>query len=60
MTNPETLEVVHPTPASAAFSWEDPFLLEEQLTEDERAIRDTARAFAQERLLPGIFVAYAQ
>jgi glutaryl-CoA dehydrogenase len=60
MTNPETLEVVRPTPASAAFSWEDPFLLEEQLTEDERAIRDTARAFAQEQLLPGIVEAYAQ
>ncbi|GJE44856.1 acyl-CoA dehydrogenase [Methylobacterium soli] len=60
MTNPETLEVVRPTPASAAFSWEDPFLLEEQLTEDERAIRDTARAFAQEQLLPGIVEAYTQ
>ena len=60
MTNPETLEVVRPIPASAAFSWEDPFLLDDQLTEDERAIRDTARAFAQEQLLPGIVEAYAQ
>ena len=31
----------------AAFNWEDPFLLDDQLTEDERAIRDTARAYAQ-------------
>ena len=28
----------------AAFKWDDPFLLDEQLTEDERMIRDTARA----------------
>ena len=34
-------------PAPAAFSWDDPFLLDEQLTEDERMIRDTARAYAQ-------------
>ena len=36
----------------ASFQWEDPFFLESQLTEDERAVRDTAQAFAQERLLP--------
>ena len=60
MTNPETLEVVRLIPASAAFSWDDPFLLDEQLTEEERMIRDTARAFAQEQLLPGIIEAYAQ
>ncbi len=33
------------------FDWEDPFLLEDQLGDDERLIRDTARSFAQERLL---------
>jgi glutaryl-CoA dehydrogenase len=36
------------------FQWDDPFLLEEQLTEDERQIRDTARAYAQEKLMPRI------
>ena len=46
-------------PASASFVWEDPFLLEDQLTEDERAIRDVAQSFAQEQLLPGIVEAYA-
>ena len=60
MTNPEVLEVARPTPASANFVWEDPFLLEDQLTDDERMIRDTARDFAQERLLPGIVEAYAR
>jgi len=29
------------------FQWDDPFMLDEQLTEDERMIRDTARAYAQ-------------
>ncbi len=45
--------------AVAPFSWEDPFLLEEQLTEDERMIRDIARRFAQEKLLPRVTDAYA-
>jgi glutaryl-CoA dehydrogenase len=34
--------------------WEDPFDLNSQLTDEERMVRDAARAFAQERLLPGI------
>ncbi|GBU17892.1 MULTISPECIES: acyl-CoA dehydrogenase [Methylobacterium] len=42
------------------FDWADPFRLESQLTEEERAIRDAARAFARERLLPGIVEAYAE
>jgi len=41
------------------FVWEDPFLLDDQLTEDERLIRDTARQFAQEKLQPRIIEAYA-
>jgi hypothetical protein len=32
------------------FRWDDPFLLEQQLTEEERLIRDTARQCAQEKL----------
>lgn len=35
-----------------AFDWEDAFCLESQLEADERIVRDAARAFAQERLLP--------
>jgi glutaryl-CoA dehydrogenase len=34
----------------AAFAWDDPFLLEEQLTDEERMIRDSAREYAQDRL----------
>ncbi|MBI2294779.1 MAG: acyl-CoA dehydrogenase [Betaproteobacteria bacterium] len=36
------------------FVWDDPFLLEEQLTAEERLIRDTARQYAQEKLAPRI------
>lgn len=36
------------------FRWEDPLLVEESLTEDERLIRDTARAWAQEKLMPRV------
>ncbi|UFM67482.1 acyl-CoA dehydrogenase (plasmid) [Paracoccus sp. MA] len=40
------------------FSWSDPFLLEDQLTEEERMIRDTAAAFAADRLAPRVEAAY--
>ena len=46
--------------AKAAFVWEDPFLLEEQLSEDERLVRDAARAYAQDKLLPRVVAAFAQ
>ena len=49
----------HTASKAAAFQWDDAFLLDEQLTEDERLIRDTARAFAQEKLLPRVVEAYA-
>jgi glutaryl-CoA dehydrogenase len=39
--------------------WDDPFLLEDELTGDERLIRDTARAYAQEKLQPRVIEAYA-
>ena len=42
----------------AAFTWDDPFLLDGQLTDDERMIRDTARAYAQDRLMPRVEDAY--
>ena len=44
----------------AAFSWEDPFLIEDQLSGEERAIRDTARAYAQEKLLTRVIEAYTE
>ena len=39
------------------FDWADPFMLGDQLTEDERLILNTARSFAQDRLMPGIIEA---
>ena len=44
---------------AAPFQWDDAFLLDDQLTEDERMIRDTARAYAQEKLQPRVLQAYA-
>ena len=41
-------------PAAAVFRWEDPFLLDDQLTEDEHLVRDSARSYAQARLMPRI------
>ncbi len=40
------------------FQWDDPLLLEEQLSESERLVRDTARSFAQETLMPRILDAF--
>ncbi len=34
------------------FSWSDPFLLDQQLSDEERQVRDAAHAYCQERLLP--------
>jgi glutaryl-CoA dehydrogenase len=39
------------------FDWADPLLLDEQLTEEERMIRDSARSYAQEKLMPRILEA---
>src|SRR5688500_15174909 len=40
--------------AAARFQWEDPLLLEDQLTEDERMVRDSARAYAQAKRMPRV------
>lgn len=41
------------------FDWADPFLLDDQLSDDERMIRNTARAYADDRLAPRIVEAFA-
>ena len=38
--------------AKASFSWSDPFRLDDQLTDDERQVREAAHAYCQEKLLP--------
>jgi len=40
------------------FNWEDPFLLDAQLTEDERMVREAARAYCQEKLEPRVLEAF--
>jgi len=41
-----------------SFHWEDPFLLETQLTEEERMVRDAAHAYCQEKLEPRVLDAF--
>jgi glutaryl-CoA dehydrogenase len=45
-------------PAKPQFAWEDPLLIEEQLTEEERMVRDSARAYAQDKLMPRVLEAH--
>jgi glutaryl-CoA dehydrogenase len=44
----------------AAFDWADPLDLEGELTEEERMVRDTARAYAEEKLFPRVLTAYRE
>ena len=53
MNAPDRVQSVKPT-----FKWDDPLLLDEQLTEEERIVRDTAHGYAQEKLLPRITHAF--
>ena len=41
-----------------SFQWDDPLLLDQQLTDEERMIRDTARAYAQDKLAPRVLEAF--
>jgi glutaryl-CoA dehydrogenase len=54
MNAPERLK----TPPKASFVWDDPLLLTEQLSEEERMVRDTAYAYAQEKLYPRVTEAF--
>ena len=42
----------------SAFQWEDPLGIEHDLSEEERMVRDTARGFAQDTLMPRVVEAY--
>ncbi len=46
------------TTHNARFHWDDPLLLDQQLSDDERAIRDAARAYCQDKLLPRVQLAF--
>ena len=45
-------------PDLSSFDWEDAFRLEDQLTEDERMLRDAARTYAQKALQPRVIEAF--
>jgi len=47
-------------PARPVFDWQDPLLLEAELSEDERMVRDSARAFAQDKLMPRVRMAFRE
>jgi glutaryl-CoA dehydrogenase len=49
MNAPDTIATRQP-----AFTWDDPLLLDAQLTGEERMVRDAARAYAQQRLMPRV------
>src|SRR5438105_4133909 len=42
------------TPSEPPFQWEDPLLLDDSLSDDERMVRDTAQAYCQEKLMPRV------
>src|SRR5260370_30362737 len=42
------------------FNWEDPLGLDADLTEEERMVRDSARAFCQEKLMPRVRLAWRE
>jgi len=44
--------------ARAKFAWDDPLLLDQQLSEDERMVRDAARKYCQEKLAPRVLEAF--
>ena len=46
------------SPSLSSFQWDDPFMLENQLTEEERMLRDAAHAYAQDRLMPRVTEAF--
>ncbi len=45
-------------PGRPTFQWQDPFLLDQQLSTEERMVRDSAREYCQERLMPRILEAH--
>jgi len=53
MNAPDRIHDVKPT-----FKWDDPLLIDEQLTEEERMVRETARGYAQEKLMPRVTQAF--
>ncbi|MBZ0149657.1 MAG: acyl-CoA dehydrogenase [Pseudorhodoplanes sp.] len=61
MSQPAKRHDERPAPLKdASFNWEDPLDLEGELTEEERMVRDTARGYAQDKLMPKVLKAYRE
>ncbi len=58
MAEPVKKQEAAASPDLTAFDWQDPLDLESQLSEEERMIRDSARAFAQDKLMPRVLEAF--
>ncbi|MFM2400407.1 MAG: hypothetical protein RL341_2564, partial [Pseudomonadota bacterium] len=60
MNAPQTahLNIHSSAHSSVAFQWDDPLLLDDQLTEDERMVRDAARAYCQDKLASRVTLAF--
>ncbi len=57
MSMAEAAAPARPAAKKAVFDWTDPLLLEEQLGEEERMVRDTARDYCQDKLMPRVLEA---
>ncbi len=53
-------DTAHHEPKLLPFDWQDPFDFDRQLTDEERLVRDTAEAYAQEKLQPRVTSAYLE
>ncbi|NRA88619.1 MAG: acyl-CoA dehydrogenase [Rhizobiales bacterium] len=60
MTDKRPILKAKDQPELQPFNWEDPFLFEQQLSEEERMIKDSAAAFAAEHLAPNIILDYVE
>ncbi len=58
--NDETPSLARSAGTKPSFDWSDPLRLEDQLSEEERLVRDSARAFAEEKLRPRILSAFRE
>ena len=59
-TEPRPSVKAKDAPDLGRLDWEDPFRLDDQLSEEERMLRDAARAYAQEKLAPRVVAAFAE
>jgi hypothetical protein len=51
---PDSIQEIRIMADAAQFHWEDPLLLDQQLTEDERMVREAAAVYSQDRLQPRV------